>query len=91
MLSDFLLELNHYEWVLGILLDFLQNHAVEDDILTQYLVPTICKALAILKMVRLMNIFYLNFLTLQCYDSSLKRLLYYASKRSTQRMRIGIY
>ena len=51
MLSDFLLELNHYEWVLGILLDFSQNHAVEDDILMQYLVPTICKALAVLKLV----------------------------------------
>ncbi|XP_066917148.1 huntingtin-like isoform X4 [Clytia hemisphaerica] len=50
VLSDFLLELNHYEWVLGILLDFSQNHAAEDDILMQYLIPTACKCLAVLEL-----------------------------------------
>ena len=51
MLSDLLLELNHYEWILGILMDFTQDHPIEDEILMQYLIPTVCKALAVLKLV----------------------------------------
>jgi len=50
VLSDLLLELNHYEWVLGILLEFSQSHPIEDDVLAEYLVPTLCKALAVLKL-----------------------------------------
>ena len=51
VLSDLLLELNHYEWVLGILLEFMHNHSPEDDILAEYLIPTLCKALAVLRLV----------------------------------------
>ena len=43
--------MSHFEWVLGVLLEFYQNHPVEDDLMTQYLVPTICKALAVLRLV----------------------------------------
>ncbi|XP_057306791.1 huntingtin-like isoform X2 [Hydractinia symbiolongicarpus] len=50
VLSDLLLELNHYEWMLGILLEFTQTHPVEDDVLMEYLVPTMCKASAVLKL-----------------------------------------
>eukprot|EP00794_Sanderia_malayensis_P005415 gene5415-6091_t len=49
LLSDLLLEMSHFEWILGVLLEFYQNNPAEDDITTQYIVPTICKALAVLR------------------------------------------
>ncbi|XP_047128948.1 huntingtin isoform X1 [Hydra vulgaris] len=50
VLSDLLLEMSHFEWILGILMEFSQNHPSEDDIILEYLVPTVCKALAVLKL-----------------------------------------
>ena len=51
LLSDLLLEMSHFEWILGVLLEFYQNNPIEDDITAEYIVPTICKALAVLKVV----------------------------------------
>ena len=43
--------MSHFEWILGVLLEFYQNNPIEDDITAEYIVPTICKALAVLKVV----------------------------------------
>ena len=40
-----------YEWMLSELLDLYQNYPSEDEIMMQYLLPALCKALAVLKMV----------------------------------------
>ena len=40
-----------YEWMLSELLDLYQNYPNEDEIMMQYLLPALCKALAVLKMV----------------------------------------
>ena len=39
-----------YEWMLSELLDVYQNYPNEDEIMMQYLLPSLCKALAVLKM-----------------------------------------
>lgn len=49
VLSDLFVDGTHFEWVLGTLLDLHHNHSAEDDLLIQYLLPTLCKALAFLK------------------------------------------
>eukprot|EP00795_Rhopilema_esculentum_P012136 gene12136-2740_t len=49
LLSDLLLEMSHFEWILGVLLEFYQNNPSEDDITSEYIVPTVCKALAVLR------------------------------------------
>lgn len=51
MLSDLFVDGTHFEWVLETLLELHHNHAAEDDLLIQYLLPTLCKALAFLKTV----------------------------------------
>ena len=51
MLSDLFVDGTHFEWVLDTLLELHHNHASEDDLLIQYLLPTLCKALAFLKTV----------------------------------------
>ena len=51
--SDLFIDGHHFEWVLDTLLDLYQNHPTEDDLLTQYSLPVICKALAFLKTVSL--------------------------------------
>lgn len=51
MLSDLFVDGTHFDWVLETLLDLHHNHASEDDLLIQYLLPTLCKALAFLKTV----------------------------------------
>ena len=69
VLSDLFVDGTHFEWVLGTLLDLHHNHSAEDDLLIQYLLPTLCKALAFLKTVRQLNLqkklvsnaVYLNF------------------------------
>ena len=40
-----------YEWMLSELLDLYQNYPSEDEIMMQYLLPALCKALAVLKTV----------------------------------------
>lgn len=40
-----------YEWMLSELLDLYQNYPNEDEIMMQYLLPALCKAVAVLKMV----------------------------------------
>ena len=52
MLSDLFVDGTHFEWVLETLLELHHNHSTEDDLLIQYLLPTLCKALAFLKTVR---------------------------------------
>ncbi|EDO49114.1 predicted protein [Nematostella vectensis] len=47
--SDLFVDGHHFEWVLDTLLDLHHNHPTENDLLTQYLLPVICKALAFLK------------------------------------------
>ena len=56
VLSDLFVDGTHFEWVLGTLLDLHHNHSAEDDLLIQYLLPTLCKALAFLKTVRQLNL-----------------------------------
>ena len=51
LLSDLLLEMSHFEWILGVLLEYYQNNPAEDDITSEYIVPTMCKALAVLRVV----------------------------------------
>lgn len=45
------MDLAQYEWMLSELLDLYQNYPSEDEIMMQYLLPALCKALAVLKMV----------------------------------------
>ena len=52
VLSDLFVDGTHFEWVLETLLELHHNHSTEDDLLIQYLLPTLCKALAFLKTVR---------------------------------------
>ena len=40
-----------YECMLSELLDLYQNYPNEDELMMQYLLPALCKALAVLKMV----------------------------------------
>lgn len=52
VLSDLFVDGTHFEWVQDTLLELHHNHSAEDDLLIQYLLPTLCKALAFLKTVR---------------------------------------
>lgn len=52
VLSDLFVDGTHFEWVLDTLLELHHNHSTEDDLLIEYLLPTLCKALAFLKTVR---------------------------------------
>lgn len=49
VLSDLFVDGTHFEWVLETLSELHHNHSAEDDLLIQYLLPTLCKALAFLK------------------------------------------
>ncbi|XP_074614489.1 huntingtin-like isoform X2 [Acropora palmata] len=48
VLSDLFVDGHHFEWVLETLLELHHNHS-GDDLLIQYLLPTLCKAAAFLK------------------------------------------
>ena len=50
VLSDLFVDGHHFEWVLETLLELHHNHS-GDDLLIQYLLPTLCKAAAFLKTV----------------------------------------
>ncbi|XP_028391517.1 LOW QUALITY PROTEIN: huntingtin-like [Dendronephthya gigantea] len=50
IISDLFVDSAQYEWMLSELLDLCQNYLNEDEILMQYLLPALCKALAVLKM-----------------------------------------
>lgn len=61
VLSDLFVDGTHFEWVLDTLLELHHNHSTEDDLLIQYLLPTLCKALAFLKTVRIECLTYVLF------------------------------
>ncbi|XP_068709184.1 huntingtin-like [Montipora foliosa] len=48
VLSDLFVDGSHFEWILETLLELHHNHS-GDDLLIQYLLPTLCKATAFLK------------------------------------------
>ena len=73
MLSDLFVDGTHFEWVLDTLLELHHNHASEDDLLIQYLLPTLCKALAFLKTVSYKDILVSS---LRFYVSSISRGYY---------------
>ncbi|XP_077992227.1 huntingtin-like [Glandiceps talaboti] len=49
-ISDVFTEHAQYEWMFDTLLEVQKNHPVEDELLTQYIIPGICKAAAVLGM-----------------------------------------
>ena len=51
MISDVFTQRGQYEWMFDTLLEVNKNHPVEDELVTQYAVPGICKAAAILGLV----------------------------------------
>ncbi|XP_038046111.1 huntingtin-like [Patiria miniata] len=48
VISDVFTQRAQYEWMFDTLLDVNKNHPVEDELVTQYAVPGICKAAAVL-------------------------------------------
>ncbi|KAK2140534.1 hypothetical protein NP493_5718g00007 [Ridgeia piscesae] len=56
MLSDLFTERPQFEWMFKILLELLHSHPLEDELISQYLVIGVCKAAAILGVVRMANI-----------------------------------
>ena len=78
MLSDLFVDGTHFEWVLDTLLELHHNHASEDDLLIQYLLPTLCKALAFLKTVSYKDILVSS---LRFYVSRIARG-YYSLRRN---------
>ncbi|XP_033632694.1 huntingtin-like isoform X2 [Asterias rubens] len=48
VISDVFTQRGQYEWMFDTLLEVNKNHPVEDELVTQYAVPGICKAAAIL-------------------------------------------
>ena len=73
MLSDLFVDGTHFEWVLDTLLELHHNHASEDDLLIQYLLPTLCKALTFLKTVSYKDILVSS---LRFYVASIARGYY---------------
>jgi len=50
--SDLFTERNQFDMMFSTLMELQKLHPAEDEILNQYLVPAICKAAAVLGMVR---------------------------------------
>ena len=59
-LSDIFTEKQQFEWMLRVLMEVYRTHPTEDDLVTQYLLVGIAKAVAVVGMVSLFNAF--NFL-----------------------------
>ena len=51
-LSDVFTEKQQHEWMLDVLLEVHKTHPIDDELVNQYLVVGICKAAAIVGMVR---------------------------------------
>lgn len=51
VISDVFTQRAQYEWMFDTLLEVNKNHPVEDELVTQYAVPGICKAASILGLV----------------------------------------
>nr|XP_006822985.1 PREDICTED: huntingtin [Saccoglossus kowalevskii] len=49
-ISDIFTEHAQYEWMFDTLLEVQKNHPLEDELITQYIIPGICKAAAVLGM-----------------------------------------
>lgn len=63
-MSDIFTEKQQYEWMLDALLEVHKTHAPEDEQVAQYLVVGICKAAAVIGMVKVC-------LILACFSRSL--------------------
>ncbi|XP_046850180.1 huntingtin-like isoform X3 [Xenia sp. Carnegie-2017] len=50
IISDLFVDTAQYEWLLSELLELYQNYPAEDEIMMEYLLPALCKSLAVLKM-----------------------------------------
>ena len=51
MISDVFTQRGQFEWMFDTLLEVHKNHPVEDELVTQYAIPGICKAAAVLGLV----------------------------------------
>ena len=51
LISDIFTERSQFEWMYETLLELNKIHPVEDEVVTQYVIPGICKAASVLGMV----------------------------------------